>query len=163
MVKLTARDDGGLDLRDDPATVFDVMVDTAPEKKSSIGLKVLKLGVAGTEMRIFPEDLNNYFEDDRSDLALYAWSSDPSVVTVSGNSENSMKTGEGATAVDDAGDVAGTQIALVAKGRGTATITVKAVEAPASGSDTSGNFNVGAREVDKYGQSAEQTFMVEVN
>ena len=164
MVKLTARDDGGLDLRDDPATVFAVSVDTAPEKKSSIGLKVLNLGDPLTEIRTFPEDLYSYFEDDRSDLTLYAWSSDPSVVTVSGNPENSMKTGDGATKVDDADDDAdnGTQIELVAKGRGPATITVKAVEAPTAGGD-SDLFKRGAREVDKYGQSAEQTFMVEVN
>ena len=164
MVKLTARDDGGLDLRDDPAIVFEVMVDTAPEKKSSIGLKVLNLGAANTEKRTFPEDLNDYFEDDRSDLlAFYAWSSDPSVVTVYGNSENSMKTGEGAIVVkDDDGDTTAdtTQITLVAKGRGTAIITVKAVEAPTSTPD---GFELGARDVDKYGQSAEQTFMVEVN
>ena len=164
MVKLDARDDGGLDLRDDPATVFNVMVDTAPEKKGSIGLKVLELGASGTEMRTFPDDLNQFFTDDRSDLTLYAWSSDPSVVTVSENGENSMKTGEGATSVTDADTTAaGVQIALVAKGRGMATITVKAVEAPATGGDTAGDFNVGAREVDKYGQSVEQTFMVEVN
>ena len=152
-VKISATDDGGLALMDDPADVFMVKVDMAPKTVGRIGHRVLEL--AGAEvMSDAVADVTKYFKDDRSPLKYIAWSSDPNVVTVMGNADNSkeyMLTGD-----DDL------KLAIVAKGRGSATITLKAMENPvdpAGAPPTAAEmFLTGA---DK-GQAVEQTFMVEV-
>ena len=113
---------------DDPADVFMVKIDMAPKRVGRIGHRVLEL--AGAEvMSDAVADVTKYFKDDRSPLKYIAWSSDPNVVTVMGNADNSkeyMLTGDNDT--ETAGDQP--KLAIVAKGRGLATITLKAMENP---------------------------------
>ena len=156
-VKLSATDDGGLALMDDPADVFMVKVDTPPMKKGGISLMVLKLGSDATEMRMVSGDLRSYFMEDRSPLDLTAWSSDSTVAVVYGNMDNSKT-----KLVMDADPADGTQLKIIAKGRGSATIMVKAMENPEDASDPptpAELFMMGAGKE----QSVEQTIMVEVN
>ena len=101
-VKLSATDDGGQALMDDPADVFMVKVDMAPKRVGRIGHRVLEL--AGAEvMSDAVADVTKYFKDDRSPLKYIAWSSDPNVVTVMGNADNSkeyMLTGDDDTVTE---------------------------------------------------------------
>ena len=166
LVKLSAMDDGGLPLAADPVGVFWARIDMAPTKVASIGQKVLELGIDNAG-KMVETNVEDFFDDDRATnnfLMYYAWSDDPTVVTVTGNLKN-MKNMMLTMAAADAGlgimegDVV---LSLDAKGRGTATITVKAVEYKAIPS-TAPPADLTVQHVGAgKGQSVEQTFMVEV-
>ena len=158
LVKLSAMDDGELPLAADPVGVFWVSIDMAPTKVASIGQKVLELGIATDNAgKTVETNVEDFFDDDRATndfLIYYAWSDDPTVVTVTGNLTN--KKNVMLPVVTD--NVA---LSLDAKGRGPATITVKAVEykaIPTPNPNAVTAQHVGAG----MGQSVEQTFMVEV-
>ena len=157
LVKLSAMDDGGLPLAADPVGVFWARIDMAPTKVGSIGQKVLELAIDNAG-KLVETNVEDFFDDDRAMndyLMYYAWSDDLTVVTVTGNLTN-KKNSMLAVATDVVA------LSLDAKGRGTATITVKAVEykaVPATDPPTDlAAGHVGAGK----GQSVEQTFMVEV-
>ena len=166
LVKLSAMDDGGLPLAADPVGVFWARIDMAPTKVASIGQKVLELGIDNAG-KMVETNVEDFFDDDRATnnfLMYYAWSDDPTVVTVTGNLKNMKNMMLTVAAADtDLGIMDGDVVlSLDAKGRGTATITVKAVEYKAIPS-TAPPANLTAQHVGAgKGQSVEQTFMVEV-
>ena len=164
LVKLSAMDDGGLPLAADPVGVFWARIDMAPTKVASIGQKVLELGIDNAG-KMVETNVEDFFDDDRAMndyLMYYAWSDDPTVVTVTGNLKNmkNVMLPVATAAIAETVVVGDVVLSLDAKGRGTATITVKAVEYKAIDTNVTGftAVHVGAG----AGQSVEQTFMVEV-
>ena len=85
-------DDGGLPLAADPVGVLWARIDMAPTKVASIGQKVLELGIdIDNAGKIVETNVQDFFDDDRATnnfLMYYAWSDDPTVVTVTGNLTN---------------------------------------------------------------------------
>ena len=182
-LKLFATDDGELMQTDDSVEVFKVRIDAPPKVMGSIALQVMTLGDTLKEYRDVT-GIAQLFSDDRADptpggtadaaethLMYYAWSSDKTVAVVAGNPENKMDMAITFTNGVDSDTTNGTTSAndgykIMAMSRGTATITVKAMEPklipdgatdPASSDENAAAAGAGGM------QAAELTFEVEVN
>ena len=163
LLKLSASDDGGLEQTDSAETIFEVSVDTAPTIVKNIGNQSHKLASGDANSISVTTDVRAFFDDDRADaddgngaLVYKIKSSDPTVAIVKGSTEG--KADDFEDLIKEASD---TLFALVieVKSRGTAVITVRAIEQPFDAvTDTLGvgHGAPGARWV-------EQMFTVEVN
>jgi hypothetical protein len=158
-VKLSAKDDGELSLSADPVEVFSVAVDTAPEKVGAIGFKSIELGVgADTVSLTIVINVTSYFMDDRAPkerLEYSAQSDNTDAVVVSGNPDNKKDISLGTVTGTEASGDAVLALKVDVKGRGMATITVKAKEPVAAA-------NPGAENGANKGQEIVQEFVVEV-
>ena len=182
-LKLFATDDGELMQTDDSVEVFKVRIDAPPKVMGSIALQVMTLGDTLKEYRDVT-GIAQLFSDDRADptpggsaddaethLMYYAWSSDKTVAVVAGNPENKMDMAITFTDDVDSDTTNDTTSAndgykIMAMSRGTATITVKAMEPKliAAGSTAPAPSVANAAAAGAGGmQAAELTFEVEVN